>query len=149
MGHVYYKIWIHAVWSTKDRYTFLTKEVRFKIFNHILENARKKGFIIDMINGYTDHCHILISLNPKHSISDVLDKLKGESSHWINNEKLTNTHFLWQDGYSAFSVSESQVARVRNYIKDQETHHSKQSFIEELKDFLKLHNIEFEEKFLK
>ena len=148
MGHVYYKIWIHLIWSTKNRYPFLDNEIRYKIFNHILENAKEKGFFIDMINGYSDHCHVLISLNPKYAISEVVNNIKGEASHWINSEKLTATHFAWQEGYSAFSVSESQVEKVRNYIKRQEEHHKKQSLVVELKKLFELHNIEFDEKYL-
>lgn len=148
MGHVYYKIWIHSIWSTKNRYPFLTNGIRYKVFNHIIENAKEKGFFIDMINGYTDHCHVLISLNPKYAISEVVNNFKGEASHWINSEKLTTTHFAWQEGYSAFSVSESQVEKVRNYIKRQEEHHKKQSYVDELKKLFELHNIEFDEKYL-
>ncbi len=148
MGHVYYKIWIHSVWSTKERTPCLTKEVRDKLFNHILKKAEEKGLTIEVINGYTDHCHILLPLNPKYAISEVLNIFKGESSHWINSEKLTSSHFAWQEGYSAFSVSESQVERVRNYITNQEQHHKKQNFIDELKNFLKLHRIEYDAKYL-
>jgi len=144
MGHVYYRIWIHTVWSTKERSPVLTGEVRYKIFNHILKKAEERGLFIDSINGYTDHCHILMPLNPKYSISEVLNIFKGESSHWINSEKLTPTHFAWQEGYSAFSVSESQAERVRNYIMNQEEHHRKQSFADELKNFLRLYNIELD-----
>ena len=148
MGHVYYKIWIHLVWSAKNRYPFLNDEIRHKIFKHISDNAEEKGFFIDMINGYTDHCHVLISLNPKYAISEVVNNFKGEASHWINSEKLTTTHFAWQEGYSAFSVSESQVEKVRNYIKRQEEHNKKQSLVVELKKLFELHNIEFDEKYL-
>ncbi|MCL5031610.1 MAG: IS200/IS605 family transposase [Bacteroidetes bacterium] len=96
MRHVYYKIWIHLVWSVKNRYPFLNDEIRHKIFKHISDKAEEKGFFIDIINGYSDHCHVLISLNPKYSISEVVNNYKGESSHWINSEKLTSTHFAWQ-----------------------------------------------------
>jgi putative transposase len=80
MGHVYYKIWIHLIWSTKNRHSFLTKDIRKSVFNHILENAKEKGFYVDSINGYLEHIHLLISLNPKYAVSDVANLLKGESS---------------------------------------------------------------------
>lgn len=148
MGHIFFKIWIHVVWSTKERYPYLSNEIRYKVFNHILVKAREKGYYIDMINGYVDHCHILISLNPKFAVSEIVNIFKGESSHWINSEKLTPVHFAWQEGYSSFSVSQSHIERVRNYIKNQETHHKKQHFADELKKIIELHNMEFDKKYL-
>jgi putative transposase len=148
MGHVYYKIWIHLILSTKNRNPVLTKDIREKVFNHILENAKEKGFYVDKINGYLEHVHLLNSLNPKYAVSEVANLLKGEASHWINSEKLTRTHFAWQNGYSAFSVSESQVEKVRKYIQNQEEHHKKSSFVDELKKLYKLHKIEFDDKYL-
>jgi putative transposase len=147
MGHVYYKIWLHIIWSTKNRAPLLVKEIRSKIYNHINKNASEKGYFIDKINGYADHIHILASLNPKFSISEAANNIKGESSHWINEMKLIGTYFSWQEGYSAFSVSESRVETVRKYIQEQEEHHRKQSYIEEIKELYKLHNIGFDEKY--
>ena len=148
MGHVYYKIWIHLVWGTKNRHHFLTKDIRDNVFKHIFGKADEKGFYIDTINGYIEHVHVLFALNPKYAVSEVVNGFKGESSHWINSMKLTPAHFAWQDGYSAFSVSESQVTKVRKYIQDQEEHHKKKSYIEELKQLYELHKIEFDEKYL-
>jgi putative transposase len=148
MGHVYYKIWIHLIWTTKNRNHFLTKDIRGDVFNHILETANEKGFCIDLISGYVEHVHLLLFLNPKYAISEVANGLKGESSHWINSMKLTPTHFAWQEGYSAFSVSESQVEKVRKYIQNQEGHHKKKSYLEEVKQLYKLHKIDFDEKYL-
>jgi REP element-mobilizing transposase RayT len=142
MGQTYYKIWIHLIWSTKDRQKLMIKELRNKIFEHIKEKAKSEGFYMDSINGISDHLHCLISINPKYSISEAANKLKGESSHWINSEKLLKLHFAWQNGFSAFSVSESQLEKVRKYILNQEEHHKKMSFEEELKKILKLHKIE-------
>lgn len=148
MGHVYYKIWIHLVWSTKKRHHYLTKSIRINVFDHILEKADAKGFTIDTINGYVEHVHVLLKLNPKYAISEVVNNFKGESSHWINSLKLTATHFAWQEGYSAFSVSESQVAKVREYIETQEEHHNKKSYLDEIKKLYELHKIEYDEKYL-
>ena len=114
-------------------------KIRGKVFSHIKDKAKKEGYYLDSINGTIDHVHCLLSLNPKYCLSEVINKLKGESSHWINAEKLTKNHFAWQNGYSAFSVSESLVAKIRSYIRNQETHHAKLSFKEEVEKFLKLH----------
>lgn len=127
----YTKIWIHLVWATKKRAPVLQKQIRSKLFPHMLENARAKDIYIDFINGYTDHVHILLSLSPIQSVAQVVQLLKGESAFWINKNKLTTERFEWQTDYFAVSVNELGVNRVRAYIKNQEAHHSKHSFEEE------------------
>ncbi len=122
----------------------MLKEPREKILRHIREKAMKEGYHIDAINGVADHLHCLISLSPRLSVSEVMNKLKGESSHWINSEKITRTRFAWQGGFAAFSVSASQIDKVRNYIRNQEKHHQKISFEAEADKFLRLYNAEGE-----
>ena len=131
------KAYIHFVWSTKNREPFLdSKELRIRVWNHIRENAIKKAIFIDFINGYSDHCHCLISLGADQTIQKTMQLIKGESSFWINNQQLTKTKFEWQDEYFAVSVSESMLDKVRDYIKNQEEHHSKKTFEEEYEDFI-------------
>lgn len=131
------KVYIHFVWSTKNRVPFLaTKEIRQKVWNHIKENAKEKGIFIDFINGYSDHCHCLVSLGSNQTIEKVMQLIKGESSFWINKQQLTTEKFQWQSEYFAVSVSESMLDKVRNYIKNQEKHHSKKTFQEEYEDFI-------------
>lgn len=134
MGYV--KIWVHLVWTTKSREPFLTKEIRRDIFSHIRENAEKKGIYIDFINGCLEHVHCLISLGSGQSIDKILMLLKGESSYWINKNKIIQRKFEWQDEYFAVSVSESAVNQVRDYIKNQEIHHKKKSFNDEYQEFI-------------
>jgi REP element-mobilizing transposase RayT len=137
----YLKIYIHFVWSTKNREPFLnTIESRQKVWQHIKENAKSKGIYIDFINGYEDHCHCLISLGINQSVDKVMQLIKGESSFWINKNKelfpnLNGRKFEWQDEYFALSVSESVLDRVRNYIKKQEDHHSKKTYQDEYDEF--------------
>jgi len=131
------RIYIHLVWSTKNRVAHLnSKELRLKVWNHIRENAQIKGIFVDFINGYSDHCHCLISLGIDQTIEKTIQLLKGESSFWINKNKLTQEKFEWQDEYFVVSVSESIVNKVRDYIKNQEVHHSKKTFQEEYEDFI-------------
>ncbi|MBS4071113.1 MAG: IS200/IS605 family transposase [Algoriphagus sp.] len=131
------KIYIHLVWSTKNRVPYLnSKELRVKVWNHIRENAQKKEIFVDFINGYSDHCHCLISLGVDQTIEKTVQLLKGESSFWINKNGLTSEKFEWQDEYFAVSVSESQIDRVRDYIKKQEEHHLKKTFKEEYEEFI-------------
>jgi putative transposase len=133
----YLKIWVHLIWSTKNRAPVLDKEMRPKLFSHIRDNARAKGIYLDFINGYVDHVHTLISLGADQSIAKVAQLLKGESSHWANQEQLLTKKLEWQDEYIAISVSESMVDTVRDYIKNQEEHHRKKSFGEEYEEFLR------------
>ena len=131
------KVYIHCVWSTKNRIPYLDSiELRQKVWQHIRENANQKGIFIDFINGYSDHCHCLISLGVNQNIQKVLQLIKGESSFWINKNELTKEKFEWQDEYFVVSVSESIVDKVRDYIKNQETHHTKKTFQEEYDEFI-------------
>jgi len=135
------KIYIHLVFSTKNRIPFLnTFDLRVRMWKHIKENASQKGIYLDMVNGYSDHCHCLISLGSGQNIEKVVQLLKGESSFWINKNKLTLDKFSWQDEYFAVSVSESKVEAVREYIKNQEKHHQKRSFADEYQEFLEKNN---------
>lgn len=126
------KIYIHLVFSTKNRVPFFnTSAVRVKVWKHIKENASEKGIYVDMVNGFSDHCHCLISLGSNQNIEKVVQLIKGESSFWINKNELTREKFAWQDEYFAVSVSESMVELVRNYIRNQEVHHTKHTFAQE------------------
>ncbi len=133
-------IWIHLVFSTKNREPVIYKEIRPDIFRHIKQNAEKKGLWIDSINGYDEHAHCLLSLNKDQYISKAVQLIKGESSCWINKHKLVKRKFIWQDDYWAVSVSESHLKSVRAYIYNQEIHHRKKSFPEETDEFMKKYN---------
>jgi len=123
------------VFSTKNRHPYLTKNIRYKIQNHIIENCNEKSIFLKAINGYTEHLHCLISLGKEQTIAKIAQLIKGESAYWINKNKLTEETFTWQDDYFAVSVSESNLEKVSNYIKNQENHHQKKSFEEEVKEF--------------
>lgn len=131
------KIWVHLVFSTKNREPWLQKEIRYDIYKHIIKNCEEKEIFLQSVNGYTDHTHCLISLGKDQTIAKVTQLIKGESSFWINQNKLILEKFSWQDDYFAVSVSELQVPAVVNYIKNQEKHHLKKSFGDEVKEFSK------------
>lgn len=131
------KVYVHYVWSTKNRYPFLTDNIRYDIFEHIRKNARSKNIFIDFINGYTEHIHCLISLNDDLGIGKIAQLIKGESSNWINKNKLTTEKFEWQDEYLAVGVGDVKIQDVRNYIAHQEEHHKKISFLQEYEKFIK------------
>lgn len=128
------KIWIHAVWTTKNREPYLKSKIRQDIFEHIKSYADKKGIHIDYINGYVDHVHCLLSLNADQSIADIMQLIKGESSYWINKNGLTEEKFAWQNDYYAASISKAHIERVRNYIRNQEVHHSSQTLDDEIEE---------------
>jgi REP element-mobilizing transposase RayT len=112
------------------------------LIGHILENARSKGIYLDHLNGYNEHLHALISLGGTQNISEIMQKLKGESSFWINKHKLTRMKFEWQDDYYAVSVGLNQIDYLRKYIRDQEQHHNKESFENEIDKLIKVYKLE-------
>lgn len=139
----YVRNWLHCVWGTKDRIPLIASSKKSEILNHIIENAKSKGIFIKIINGHKEHIHCLLSLNPDQSLAKVIQLIKGESSFWINKNKLCKTKFEWASEYFAVSVvSESQVEKVKAYIFNQEEHHKKKSWEEEYNEFMKSYNFE-------
>lgn len=133
----YTKIWIHLIWSTKNREKIITKEIKPLLITHIKENAKQKEIHVDTINCVQDHIHLILSLGRDQTIGQIVQLIKGESSHWCNKEKILLTKFEWQDEYIAVSVSHSMIDKVREYVHNQEEHHKRKSFMEEYEDFKK------------
>ncbi|HQV67587.1 MAG TPA: IS200/IS605 family transposase, partial [Saprospiraceae bacterium] len=138
------KIWIHAIWSTKDRHPFIHSNVEHKIYHFISEQFREQGCPVSIINGMPDHLHCLFLLSPQKSIAEVIKQIKGSSSHYINQNNLIVDKFSWQTGYAAYSVSESVVDKVHNYIHNQKQHHAKKTFQQEYDEFIKLYGLDNE-----
>ncbi len=128
--------------GTKNRQQLIGEKLEPALFNYIRTQLKKQACEIKAMNGMPDHIHILISINPKLSVAEVIKQIKGSSSHWINQQNLTNDKFSWQTGYGVFSVSESQLSKVNSYIEGQKEHHRKSSFQDEYSQFLKVHNID-------
>lgn len=128
----YVRIWVHVVFSTRDRHPYFTSEIRASLFEHIKSNCRDKGIFLDSIGGWSDHLHLLISLGREQNIASLMMLIKGESAHWINNQGIVRGKFRWQDDYFAISVSESLVPKVREYIENQEVHHQTVPFEKEV-----------------
>lgn len=137
------KVMVHAVWGTKNHYPFITNEARQIVVSHIKKNATDKKIHIDRINGYNEHLHCLFGLNADLSIAKTLQLLKGESAFWINKQHLFNTKFEWADEYYAVSISESILDKVRKYIDEQEEHHRKVSFANEVDEFFRKYNFTY------
>lgn len=136
MSHSLNKVWIHAIWATKERLPLISFSVEQKIYNFMYNEFAKMDCKARIINGMPDHIHCLFLLNSQKSVADVIKQSKGGTSHYINSEELINEKFSWQTGYAAYSVSESQQEKVYQYIKNQKQHHLKKSFEEEYNEFL-------------
>ncbi len=136
----YVKVMIHYIWSTKKREKIISKKLKPLLLSHIKENSIAKGIFIDCLNCVNDHIHLLISLGTEQTIAKVAMLIKGESSFWVNKQKLLKGKFEWQDEYIALSVSESAIGKVQQYIANQEEHHRKKTFTEEYDEFLLAHN---------
>lgn len=138
----------HFVFSTKARNDLISPELAAELYPYIGGVIRgEKGRLLK-IGGTANHVHILAMFSPSVSVSEMLRRIKGNSSKWINERKRLRIPFSWQRGYGAFSVSESMLGRVSKYIEDQEDHHKKMTFKEEFLLLLKKHNIEYEERYI-
>ncbi len=133
----YVRIWLHFNWSTKNRVRIIRKDLKDQLLRHIIDNARSKEIYIDSLNCVEDHIHVLVSLGTDQTVSKIAQLIKGESSHWVNLNGLLKERFEWQDDYFCVSVSDSAVARVREYIRDQENHHKRKTYEEEYQEFMK------------
>ncbi|HEY3372404.1 MAG TPA: IS200/IS605 family transposase [Prolixibacteraceae bacterium] len=138
----YIKIWLHCVWSTKNRESTIPMSFRPALLKHIRENALEKEITLDYINAHYDHVHALINMGKQQNLSAVMHTLKGESSFWINKQKIIPGHFSWQDDYFSVSIGHSQVDKVRKYINNQDEHHKKVSWEEEVEIFMKKYGFE-------
>ncbi len=141
MSHSYNKIWIHAIWSTKNRMPLIKPEIENKVFSLVADELKEISCPVRIINGMPEHIHCLFLQNPQKSIIDTVKQIKGGSSHAINLQNISAEKFAWQTGYAAYSVSESVLEKVFEYIKNQKQHHQKRSFQEEYDEFLRLHQI--------
>jgi putative transposase len=139
MAHSYVKIWIHVVFGTKYRENLIVPTIKKEVHQIIIDEVNGLDCSLMAINGMPDHVHILFLMNAQKSIADIMKQIKGGSSYQINQKDLMTGKFAWQIGYGAFSVSESGIEKVKDYIKNQEIHHQKQTFQEEYERFLELH----------
>ena len=139
---------IHLVFSTKHRQPFITPAVETELHKYMATVFRGCDSPALLVGGYEDHIHALFSLSRKWAIADVVEEVKTSSSKWIKTKGAEFRQFHWQSGYGAFSVSQSNVEKVKNYIANQKEHHSKQSFQDEFREFLEKHGVEYDERYV-
>ncbi|MCE5185677.1 MAG: IS200/IS605 family transposase [Planctomycetaceae bacterium] len=141
-------MYVHIIFGTKERYPFIHSAIEFELYAFIGGTIKKMNGIPCLINGTADHVHVLSSLPRTKSVSDYLEKIKGESSRWIKTKGAEYEKFAWQNGYGAFSVSSSKLDSVKRYIAGQKEHHRTVTFKEEFVAFLQKYGIEYNEQYL-
>lgn len=142
------RLYYHIVFGTKYRKPSLKESFRARLYQYVGGVLRTgKGTLLE-IGGVDDHVHLLANVSPATSVSDSIRNIKANASRWINEEIKPARRFEWQKGYSAFTVSHSQISSVRTYLQNQSEHHRKLSFREEYIELLRRHGIPFEEKYL-
>ena len=142
------QMYIHIVFAVHNRENVMNDTIRPRIFEYIsgiITSLKHKSLIV---NGYKDHVHVLLGMNPAISVSDTVHDIKRGSSIFINQNKLVNGRFSWQDGYGSFTYSRSQINDIYRYIENQEKHHSGKSFREEYLSILERFEVEYDPRFL-
>jgi len=145
MPHSFNKIWIHAIWATKERSPLIHASVESEIFRYMSSQFIEIGCPVRIINGMPEHVHCLFLMNPKIALIDIIKQVKGSTSHRINKTDLIQEKFSWQTGYAAYSVSESALEKVYQYIANQKQHHLKKAFLNEYDGFIKVHGLQNED----
>ncbi|HZW38813.1 MAG TPA: transposase [Ignavibacteriaceae bacterium] len=139
MSHSLCRVWLHLVFSTRNKEDLISISYEKDLFKFIKEKLFEElNIYVKIINGTSNHIHILLLLNSVVTIKDIVKFIKGSSSIWINKNNLCNECFSWQVGYSAYSVSEYNLEKVLNYIKNQKEHHKDVSFDKECEEFNKM-----------
>lgn len=147
MAQTLVKIYLHVVFSTKNRENLLLPEIESELFAYIGGILRKHNSILLAANGTANHIHLLISQSKNIALSDLVRELKKSSSLWIKTKNTKFKDFQWQAGFGAFSVGQSQIETVKNYIEKQKEHHQTELFETEYRKFLEKYEIDFDEKY--
>lgn len=148
MANTFTQIHIHLVFAVQNRASLIHDILEERLYKYITGIIKNNNHRLLAINGMPDHIHILIGFRPTQSLSDLMQDIKGDSSKWINENKLVAGKFSWQQGYGAFSYSKSQIPKVINYIKNQKKHHQQISFMEEYERVLNDFEIRFDERYI-
>jgi putative transposase len=145
VSHTFSKNHQHIVFSTARRRKTIAKEIQRKVWAYLAGICRNHGIFVRAIGGIEDHVHLLVELPPSMAVAKAVRLIKSNSSKWMNE---TGRSFAWQKGYAAFSVSSSNIGAVMKYILNQEAHHQKMTFEEEIVALLKKHEVEFEPEYV-
>ncbi len=147
MANTYTQIHIQAVFAVQNRECIIRNSWKDELYKYISGIVQNNNHKLLSINGMPDHIHILFGLRPSQSVSDLMQDVKGSSSKWINDKKLVQGRFSWQEGYGAFSYSKSEVPTIIQYITNQTIHHKIKTFSEEYYGLLKEFEIDFDDRY--
>jgi putative transposase len=142
------KVILHIVFSTKDREPLIDKAIRPRLHAYVATVCRDLGADVPIVGGVADHVHIVTALPRTISQAELIEQIKTASSKWIKQADVYYHRFYWQRGYSAFSVSPSQLEPLLRYVQNQEEHHRTHSFQEEYRELLRKHGVEFDERYV-
>jgi len=148
MANTYTQLYIQLVFAVNGRQSLISPSFKETLYKYIGGTMRNTEHKLIAINGMPDHVHILVGLKPSQAISHLVKDLKVASSRFINDKKVIRGHFSWQEGFGAFSYSQSHLSTVASYIENQERHHARRSFREEYLSLLKRFQIEHDERYL-
>ncbi len=143
------QVWLHLVFSTKERRPFLTnEEFQVEMCRMLAHHVKESGCVSASVGGHIDHVHLLVGLSRTISIAKLIERIKTETSIWAKEKENCSSVFSWQAGYGAFSVSHSNRIAVDEYIRNQREHHQKLSFQDEFRELCKRHEIEIDERYV-
>ena len=142
------QIYLHLIFSTKDRQRLLTPEIQPELFDYIGGTLNGLECPVARVGGMEDHVHVLFSLSKNHAPKYVVGEVKRKSSIWIKRRWPEMRGFQWQGGYGIFSVSATRVQNVKRYIERQADHHKIKTFREEFIEFLQEYDIDYDERYL-
>ena len=148
MANTYTQVHIQAVFAVQNRECIIQNSWKEELYKYIAGIVQNNNHKLLSINGMPDHIHILFGLRPSQSISELMQDIKGSSSRWINEKHLVHGKFSWQEGYGAFSYSNSDVPAIIQYILNQTDHHKRKTFTEEYHEMLKAFDVDFNERFI-
>jgi REP-associated tyrosine transposase len=148
MAQTLVSLLVHVVFSTKHRADLIKPEIEQELFAFMAGIVKNKESRLLAANGTANHIHLLISLSKNIALSSLIQELKKSTSKWIKTRVTGLNEFHWQDGYAAFSIGESNVVALKQYIARQKEKHQKKSFESEVIEFLKKYGIEYDETFL-
>ena len=148
MANTYTQLYIHLVFSPKNRDSLIKKAWKEDLEKYITGIVQKQNHKLLAIGSMPDHIHTFIGYNVNQTIPDLVENIKTSSNAWVKEQKLSKFQFEWQRGYGAFSHSKSQIDTVCQYILNQETHHAKKTFKEEYLEILQKNDVEYKEEYL-
>ena len=138
----------HIIFSTKDRYPFIDKQISTELFNYLGGACRELECKPIIVGGHDDHVHLVVLLSQKIALMKLMETIKSHSSKWIKTKGNKYEKFFWQKGYGAFSINPTQIDIVCQYVKEQSMHHQSKSFKEEYIAFLKKYNVKYDERYV-